>query len=111
MNRASLLFAGAAALALSLGACGKVGTLDQPGPLYGTQAKAKWRAQQKAAAAAETSAKHKDQDEPDPLPPDRIQDPYTLPGPTRSHPIQGAPTGPNGPPQQGVLPDPMSTPQ
>jgi len=97
--------------ALALGACGKVGTLDQPGPLYGAQARAKWQAQQKAAADAQASAKRKDEDEPEPLPADKIQDPYTVLGPARAHPIQGAPSGINGPAPQGVLPDPMTPPQ
>jgi len=109
MIRPTVLLVCAAALALS--ACGKVGTLDQPGPLYGAKAKAKWEAQQKASAEAQAKTKQHDEDEPEPLPPDRIQDPYTMPGPARSHPIQGAPTGPNAPAQQGVLPDPMAPPQ
>ncbi len=100
------------ACALAMAGCAKVGTLDRPGPLYGAQAKAKWRAQQKAAAEAAAASKpQKDEDEPEPLPPDRIQDPYTELGPARAHPIQGAPAGVNPPPQQGVLPDPMNPPQ
>ena len=109
MIRPTLILACVAALAL--GACGKVGTLDQPGPLYGAKAKAKWQAQQKASAeAAASSKKQKDEQEPEPLEPDRIQDPYTQLGPERAHPIQGAPSGINGPGPQGVLPDPMTSP-
>ena len=107
--------AGAFALAIAgivmLTACGKIGTLDRPAPLAGARAKADWAAQQKAASQAAASAKAHKQNEPDRLPPDRIQDPYTMSGPERAHPIPGAPTGPNPPAPPGALPDPMTSPQ
>ena len=44
-----------AVLALSLGACGKLGPLEQPPPLFGAQAKADYAAQQAAKEAAKTA--------------------------------------------------------
>jgi len=73
MNRLApkiLLLAGAA---LALAACGKVGELDRPGPLWGDKAKADWAAQQKAAADAQAQKDAKDQSErghPAPVSPD-----------------------------------------
>jgi hypothetical protein len=46
-----LILAGAA---VALAACGKVGELDRPGPMWGEKAKADWAAQQKAAADAQS---------------------------------------------------------
>jgi hypothetical protein len=56
-----------AVAALALAACAKVGTLDQPGPLFGEKAKAHWRAQKAAEAAAKTPKP--DDKTPEPLPP------------------------------------------
>lgn len=89
-----------------LAGCGKVGTLDQPAPLYGEKAKADYEARKEAAAAA----KAKPRPEPDTLHPDRPYDPEADPGPTRSLPVPGQPALPNAPPPPGVLPDPFNDP-
>jgi hypothetical protein len=108
MIRASLLGLGAAALVLA--ACGRVGPLDQPAPLYGAKAKADYRAKKAKEAAAKTA---KDADEPEPLAPD-------TPGPNnpgavldnlRTAPAPGMRPLPNAPPPPGVLPDPYNRPQ
>ena len=64
MTRTTLLLT--CALALALSACAKVGTLDQPAPLFGEKAKAKYRAEQAAVAAAKAG---KSDSEPEALPP------------------------------------------
>jgi len=69
MTRTAILAAGAAAFALSVAGCGKVGTLDRPAPMWGEEAKAKYAAQQKAAAEAKARAQHPVQTGPEPLPP------------------------------------------
>ena len=57
----------AAVAMLTLAACGKVGTLDQPGPLFGAAAKAKYAAEKKAAA--EAKVQNDAAGKPEPLPP------------------------------------------
>ena len=57
-----------AGLALSLAACGKVGTLEQPAPLYGAKAKARYEAAKQAAV--EAKAQRSDSGKPEPLPAD-----------------------------------------
>jgi hypothetical protein len=108
------LVAAAAALALTglaLGACGRVGTLEQPAPLYGAKAKAAYQAKKAAAATAAKNAK--DDGEPEPLAPDtpglntRGAGPPTL----RDQPAPGMPALPNAPGPGGVLPDPYTHPQ
>jgi hypothetical protein len=99
---ALILAAGAAGLC----GCGKVGTLDQPAPLYGEKAKADYQARKEAAAAA----KAKPTAQPDVIHPDRPYDPEADPSPTRSLPVPGQPTLPNAPPPPGVLPDPLASP-
>ena len=64
--RTPLLLSAAALLALT--ACGRVGALDQPAPLYGEKAKADYQARKAAAEAAAKSAR--DEGPPAPLPPD-----------------------------------------
>ncbi|MGI8841098.1 MAG: hypothetical protein ACR2F8_10030 [Caulobacteraceae bacterium] len=103
MMRPTLMILGVAALALS--ACGKVGALDQPAPLYGEKAKADYQAKQEAAAA-----KAKKDDQPDAVTPDKTYDPNADPSPQRTLPIQGTNPSPNGPPPPGVLPDPFNNP-
>ena len=56
----------ASVLCLAVGACAKVGTLDQPAPLFGARAKADYQAQKAAAAAA---ARKQPDTTPEPLPP------------------------------------------
>ncbi len=93
--------------ALTLAACGKVGTLDQPAPLYGAKAKADYQARKAAEAAAKV--KTKDSDEPEVLP-DKTYDPNADPSPQRYLPIPGTNPAPNAPPPPGVLPDPFNNP-
>jgi hypothetical protein len=83
--------------ALALGACAKVGSLEQPAPLYGDQAKA-------AAARADRTP----QTEPEALPPDS-----SIPEqePPRTAPVPGESPGPLGAPPPGVLPNPYDQPQ
>ena len=107
MTRTSALLI-IAASALALTACGKVGALDQPAPLYGEKAKADYRARKAAEAAAAQSKRDDSQIET--LPDDRRYDPNADPGPSRYLPIPGAPTAPNAPGPQGVLPDPFNHP-
>ncbi len=93
-------------LSAALVACGKVGTLDQPAPLYGEKAKADYEARKEAAAAAKATPRA----QPDPMNPDRPYDPEADPAPTRGLPVPGQPSLPNAPPPPGVLPDPLSNP-
>jgi hypothetical protein len=61
------------ACAIVLSACGKVGELDRPAPLWGAKAKADYAAQQKAAADAEAKkdvADRAQRGRPAPLPAD-----------------------------------------
>jgi hypothetical protein len=96
-------------LALSLCACGKVGSLDRPAPLYGERAKAQYRAEQRAAAAKAKSDREEGQ--PEALPGDKSSDPYANPAPARSVPIEGTNPNPSGSALPGVLPDPYANPQ
>jgi hypothetical protein len=89
----------ACGVALALGACGKVGQIDQPAPLYGDKAKADYQAKQAAAEAK--AAKKAGQ-------PQHVPDPYTQPGTVLANPLPGAPPAPNAQPPQGVLPNPMT---
>ena len=99
MNLRNLLKVGAAALVLTvpLGACGKLGRLQTPGPLTGS-----------GQAAAAHDAK-------DPLPTLTTVDPRdrsdTDPAPPRANPIPGSGQDPfaAGPP--GALPDPYTNPR
>jgi hypothetical protein len=107
MTRSLLLFALAGSL--TLGACGKVGALEQPAPLYGAKAKADYEARKQAAAEAAAARKADDQIET--LPDEKRYDPNADPTSSRTLPIPGAHTPPNGPPQPGVLPDPYNDPK
>ena len=96
-----------AVLALSLGACGKLGPLEQPPPLFGAQAKADYAAQQAAKEAAKTAKKDAQRtpsnsnalaDQPDPKPSDDapktkrdITDPNQRLTPLSSTPVDGSP--------------------
>ena len=104
MTRSAWIVLGVAAVAL--GACGKVGTLDQPAPLYGEKAKADYQARKEAQAAA----KAKKDDQPEAINPDKTYDPNADPSPARALPIPGQNFNPNGPPPPGVLPDPFNNP-
>lgn len=100
-----------AAALLMLCACGRVGSLEQPAPLYGAKAKADYQARKAAAAAAAKAAG--EEGEPEPLAPD-------TPGPNqgssgietlRARPAPGARALPNASPPPGALPDPYNHPQ
>ena len=101
----ALVFAGGAGLS----ACGKTGLLDQPAPMFGSEAKAQYQAQKQADAEAKARAnavKKAQQsgpivDDPDsqPLP----NGPYSPPNP--SHVTDPFASGP-----QGALPQPGKTP-
>lgn len=93
---------------LVLGACGKVGALDQPAPLYGAKAKAEYDAR-KQASADKAQAK-KDQGEIERLPTEKRYDPNADPSPSRVVPVTGERPAPNAPSAPGVLPDPMNQP-
>jgi len=107
MNRPSWMLVAVGAFAL--GACGKVGTLDRPAPLFGEKAKAQYRADQAAAAARARTERQAG--EPEALPPDTGPDSYANPAPARTLPIQGMNPSPSGSPPPGVLPDPYANPQ
>ena len=106
MTRSKLAVTVAAALAL--GACGKVGALDQPAPLYGAKAKADYDARKQADA--DKAQTEKDQDQIERLPTEKPYDPNADPSPSRLVPVTGEPPAPNAPPSPGVLPDPMNQP-
>ena len=94
-------------LALSLGACGKLGPLEQPPPLFGAQAKADFAAEQAAKEAAKAAKKDAQRtptnsnalaDQPDPKPTDDapktkrdITDPNQRLTPLSSTPVDGSP--------------------
>jgi hypothetical protein len=106
MTRSTLVFTFAAVLAV--GACGKVGALDQPAPLYGAKAKADYEAR-KQADADKAQAK-KDQNQIERLPTEKPYDPNADPSPSRLVPVTGEPPAPNAPSAPGVLPDPINQP-
>jgi hypothetical protein len=104
---ATLLLGAAAAMALS--ACGQVGALEQPAPLYGAKAKADYQARKAAQAAADKASK--DDGEAEPLAPDTPGvDQSTGATPTlREEPGPGMKPSPDPAPPPGVLPDPSAT--
>ena len=109
-RRATLLLSAAALLALT--ACGRVGALDQPAPLYGEKAKADYQAKAAAAAAAAKAAK--DEGQPEPLAPDTPAPPTGPNAPLdtlRAEPAPGMRPLPNAAPPLGALPDPYTRPQ
>jgi len=94
-----VLFVGLAAFALA--GCGKVGTLDQPAPLWGEKTKAKYEAQKAQAAAAKVA---KDEaNPPETLPDGRGYDPKLDPGPIPNLGMPGQTS-----PEPGVLPNPVN---
>jgi hypothetical protein len=99
--------------AMSLGACGKQGSLDRPAPLIGERAKAEYRAQRAAAArgageaspnSSATSQTNGDYSQPS----DGSKDPALKP--MRSDPIPGASPSPFSSSTGGLLPDPFNDP-
>jgi hypothetical protein len=92
-------------------ACGRVGTLDQPAPLWGARAKADYQAR-KAADAARARA-DRDDGAPEPLDPSTPGPDASGPGPgtLRQQPAPGMRALPSAPAPSGVLPDPYTRPQ
>ncbi len=95
--------------ALAMAGCGKQGALERPAPLFGTNAKAQYEAEQQLEAqrAAEADSRRRDAeraqeaDQPDdngPLLPRDVRDPATRNLPASQAPIPGATAGPFGPP-------------
>ena len=107
--RAILPLSAAALLALT--ACGRVGALEQPAPLYGEKAKAAYEAKKAADAAAAKAAK--DEGQPEPLAPDTpaAAGPNAPLDTLRADPAPGMRPLPNAPAPQGALPDPYNHPQ
>jgi hypothetical protein len=113
MTRVRLSALGAAALVLAVGAigltgCGRLGGLEQPGPIFGHG---------KPTAAGATTAPgatvQKRAEQPDPNRPVRTVDPRdesATPAPPRTLPIPGQGPLPNAPAPQGALPDPYANP-
>jgi hypothetical protein len=92
----------AALLALSAGlsACGKVGRLERPGPLFG--------AERNSTRAADDAQRQQDPSRPvDTVDP---RDRSTDPAPPRTLPITGTSPSPTQPAPQGALPDPYANP-
>lgn len=84
------------ASALALAACGKQGSLERPAPLYGTEAKARYEAEKKAAADARTAEEEEESSGGEPTRrrvPDRAE---TL-GTIRGAPLEGRPNDPSAP--------------
>ena len=100
-----------ALLALDLAACGKQGSLDRPGPLFGSRAQER-RERAAAARASEqanptpgtTSQTNGDYSQAS----DGAKDPALLP--FRANPPAGAPNPFGKPQSSGVLPDPFNDP-
>jgi hypothetical protein len=100
-----------ALLALDLAACGKQGSLDRPGPLFGSRAQER-RERAAAARASEqanptpgtTSQTNGDYTQSN----DGAKDPALLP--FRSNPPPGAPNPFGSTPSGGVLPNPYNDP-
>jgi hypothetical protein len=93
MTLRPLILIPALALAATLGGCGKTGELEQPGPLYGAQAKQDYeakktaRAAAKAAEEAQTRQNERDNTVFDPQAGPPPQAPYAPPLPGRTDPL------------------------
>jgi hypothetical protein len=80
--------------------CGRVGTLDQPAPLYGAKAKADYKAKKAAQAAAEAARREEGA-------PEIVSEPSTtmtpsLPAGAAPPPAPvGTPKAPTSPPESG----------
>ena len=98
MSRRILVIGCALALAGGLSACGKVGALERPGPLFGA----------KSTAADAPDARQ------DPTRPVETVDPRdrsTDNLPSRTEPIPGTSPGATGLPPPSALPDPYANPR
>ena len=88
--------------AAELSACGKVGQLERPGPLFGAERNTTKDAD-KAQATAQDPSKPVDTVDP--------RDRSTDPAPPRTLPIQGTSPDPNRAPPPSALPDPYANPR
>ncbi len=98
--RLTLAMAGLIACA-ALSGCGKTGTLERPGPLFG------------AGRNTSTDAQEAQRTQ-EPARPVNTVDPRertTDPAPPRTLPIEGSGNDPTRAPPQGVIPDPYNNPR
>ena len=101
----------AVALSSSLGACGKVGSLDRPAPLFGRKAKAEYAAEKRRERAQRRANKAGDKGgDPAPPAPDYGQGDPSL-APMRASPVPGAANNPFGNSSPGgLMQDPVANP-
>ena len=103
----------AVALAAGLSACGKMGNLDRPGPLFHRGGAPAPGASPNAGAtsAQATDAARKTQDPTHPIDTVDPRDISTEPAPPRTLPIPGGPQDPFKSQPPGALPDPYANPR
>lgn len=94
---AALLLAGT-----SLAACGKMGELERPGPLFGAGRNTTKGADENARQAQDPNRPVNTIDQ---------RQRYSDPAPPRTLPIEGASPSPTAPAPQGALPDPYANPR
>ena len=97
--------------ALMLGACGKVGSLDRPAPLFGRKDKAEYAAEKKREQIQARMNRAGDKGgDPAPPPPDYGQGDPAL-DPTRAAPVPGAAANPFSNSNSGdLMQDPVANP-
>jgi hypothetical protein len=101
MTRPILALSGALILAAGLSACGKVGQLERPGPLFG--------AERNTTKDADDAQRKRDPSRPvDTVDP---RDRSTDPAPVRTLPIGGTSPNPSGTAPPSALPDPYANPR
>jgi hypothetical protein len=102
MTRTTITLLALSATAALLAACGKMGNLERPGPLFGT------------ATATTRGADEAERQAQDPTRPVNTIDPRDLttdPAPPRTAPIMGQGQDPARSGPQGALPDPYANPR
>jgi hypothetical protein len=102
MSRTTLALAAAITATLALSACGKVGQLERPGPLFGAERNTTQDAD-KAQRTAQDPSKPVDTVDP--------RDRSTDPAPPRTLPIQGTSPSPTSLPPPGVIPQVYNNPR
>ena len=93
MRRHAIIAASALVLIAALGACGKQGDLDRPGPLWGAKAKADYAAQKRNEAETATNEAQGDRAIP---PQNPAVEPFANTAPVSQLPIPGEKTLPSG---------------
>lgn len=88
-------------VASGLSACGKVGQLERPGPLFG----------QERNTTQDADRAQRKQDPSRPVDTVDPRDRTTDPAPPRTLPIEGTAPNPTGVAPQGALPDPYANPR